>query len=51
MNQKNEKSELIEKEDNLFGYLGYKFLWNKEIYSDNRFTEESKEFKNLDILY
>ena len=49
MNHKNEKSELIEKEDNLFGYLSYKFLWNKEIYSDNRFTEECKEFKNLGI--
>ena len=49
MNHKNEKSELIEKEDNLFGYLSYKFLWNKEIYSDNRFTEECKEYKNLGI--
>ena len=49
MNQKNGKSELIEKEDNLFGYLSNKFLWNKEIYSDNRFTEEFKEYKNLGI--
>ena len=50
MYQKNGKCELIDKEDNLFEYLSNKFLWNHEIYSDKRFNEECKEYKNLSIF-
>ena len=45
----NQKTELIDINDNIFDYLNNKFLWNKEIYTDNRFTKECEEYKYLGI--
>ena len=49
MNQKDEKSGLIELEDNLFEYLNNKFLWNNETIKDDRFTKECEQYKKLQI--
>ena len=35
--------------DNIFDYLSNKFLWNNEIYTDNRFIKECEEYKYLGI--
>ena len=49
MNNKNDKRGLVDVHDNLFEYLNNKYLWNNEIFNDNRFTKEFEEYKNLDI--
>ena len=49
MNNKNDKRGLVDVHDNLFEYLNNKYLWNDEIFNDNRFTKEFEEYKNLDI--
>ena len=45
----NQKTELIDMNDNIFDYLSNKFLWNNEIYTDNRFIKECEEYKYLGI--
>ena len=49
MNQKNNKNDIIDNNDNLFEYLNNRFLWDNETLSDNRFTKEMEELKNLNI--
>ncbi len=50
MNEKNDKTGLVEENDNLFNYLGNQLLWNDKDYKDPRFAKEMDEFKKLNIL-
>ena len=50
LHEKNGKSGLIEMNDNLFDYLNNKYSWKNEVYTNNLFTKECVEYKNLGIL-
>ena len=46
----NENNEIpINMEENLFNYLNNKYLWNNDIYIDNRFSDTCKEYYDLNI--
>ena len=49
INKKNDKTESIDFNDNLFDYLNIKYLWNNEIFNNIRFIQEYEELKNLGI--
>ena len=50
MKRKANKEELFKvSDDNLFDYISNKLFWEKEIYNDNRFNQEIKEYKNFNI--
>ena len=49
MNEKNNKTGLVEEDDNLFNYLGNQLLWNDKDYKDPRFAKEMEEYKKLGI--
>ena len=48
-NKKNEETDIIDKNDNLFDYLNNKFLWDNKISKAEEFDKECEEYKKLDI--
>jgi len=48
-NKKNEETDIIDKNDNLFDYLNNKFLWDNKICKDEEFNKECEEYKKLGI--
>ena len=48
-NKKNEETDIIDKNDNLFDYLNNKFLWDNKISKAEEFDKECEEYKKLGI--